>query len=199
MDYTLFYAPHTGSDIALGVLRASGAPHKLVRLSYELTRKGQEPRLKKVNPLSRLPTLVLPNGQVLTESGAILLHLHAAYPKAGLAPKAGTPDYDRFLRILFILTGEIYPCFTFVDDPSEWVSAKSARRPYALAIGKHRKELWKYVESLLAPRGPWALGKKWSGLDLYLAQMTSWRPGPEWFAKSTPRIAAIRRRSQPSS
>jgi GST-like protein len=29
-----------------------------------------------------------------------------------------------------------------------------------------------------------------SALDLFLAVMTRWRPGPAWFAEHTPRLAA---------
>ena len=43
-------------------------------------------RLQKANPLHQVPTLVLPDGTVLTESAAILIHLALAHPRAGLLP-----------------------------------------------------------------------------------------------------------------
>ena len=42
---------------------------------------------------------------------------------------------------------------------------------------------------------PWFLGERFSALDLYLAAMTRWRPGVLWFAKRTPKIAAIAKRA----
>lgn len=191
MSYTLYHAPLCGSQIVLDALKICKAPHRVITLDYEKTAKGKEPRLLKVNPLSRLPTLVLPNKKIMTESGAIILHLAAKYPKAKLTPPAKSADSDLFLRLLFILTGEIYPCFTFKDDPSEWVKPVAARAGYAHAVDIHRKELWKYFESLLPRSGPWALGKRFSAIDLYLASMTLWGPGKKWFEQELPRLAKI--------
>lgn len=195
MTLTLFHAPDTGSQIVYDALVVCRAPFKLVRVDYEKSSRGEDLRLRKANPLSRLPTFVLPNREILTESGAIVLHLDALYPRAGLSPKPLSTDHARFLRLLFILTGEIYPCFTFRDDPSEWVRAKASRAPYAEAINRHRKELWIHFESLMPSRGthrePWAMGRKFTAIDLYLKTMTQWGPGWDWFQRHTPKLARI--------
>jgi GST-like protein len=190
MKYQLFHSPGTGSQIILDALQLCKAPHEVIEVNYEKAAKGKDRRLKKVNPLSRLPTLVLPDQSVLTESGAILLHLAHRYPKAKLAPRAGSKNYDRFLRLLFIITGEIYPCFTFSDDPAEWVESKPAQKQLFESVVKHKAELWKLVDSLLDSKGPHALGKEFSCIDLYLNVMTSWRPGQKWFTKNAKRITA---------
>jgi GST-like protein len=191
MKYVLFHAPHTGSQIVLDALQVCRAPLRLIPVDYEKSSKGKDARLKKANPLSRLPTLVLPNRKIMTESGAILLHLAERYPKAGLSPPPRSADHDLFLRLLFIINGEIYPCFTFRDDPSEWVRPVAARDGFAEAVGKHRKELWIYFQSLLPRTGDWALGKRFSAIDLYLASMTTWGPGQDWFRKETPKLHQI--------
>ena len=41
-----------------------------------------------INPTGQIPTLVLPDGSVLTESAAILIHLADAHPDSGLLPAA---------------------------------------------------------------------------------------------------------------
>jgi GST-like protein len=189
--YTLYTAPYTGGQIIERALKYCRAPYVRINLDYEKTSKGLEPRLKKINPLSRLPTLILPNGTVLTESGAIILHLRQAFPKAGLTPTPGDKNYDLFLRLLFILTGEIYPCFTFMDDPSEWSIDPKSRASYRSAVLKHQKSIWKTFDSLRIKAGPWVLGKTFSALDLYLAEMTYWRPREPWFRKYLPDLAKI--------
>jgi GST-like protein len=35
------------------------------------------------------------------------------------------------------------------------------------------------------------LGTTFSALDLYVAVMNTWRPGPAWFQAECPRLAAI--------
>jgi GST-like protein len=44
-----------------------------------------------VNPLKQVPALVLPGGQVLTESAAILIWLGDSRPDAALSPAAERP------------------------------------------------------------------------------------------------------------
>ena len=56
----------------------------LERLNEEIKR-----RTHVVNPLAQVPTLLLPHGQVLTESAAITLHLADATQSADLVPGPG--------------------------------------------------------------------------------------------------------------
>jgi len=115
-------------------------------------------------------------------------------PKAGLVPKAKDPLLPRFLKTLFLITGEIYPTFTFADLPEEWVSSKKAQDELKTAIGKFRKELWSLIEDETPRRAKWVLGSRFSALDLYVAVMTNWGPGRDWFAGHCPKLAAIARR-----
>lgn len=42
--------------------------------------------LARINPLKQIPTLVTPEGQVLTESAAILIHLGLGFPPPSCSP-----------------------------------------------------------------------------------------------------------------
>ena len=83
---TLYGSRGSGSAAAEMALVASGAPYSLVQASrWEAGLAFDE--LQKLNPLGQIPTLVLGDGTVLTESAAIQLHLALAYPTAGLLPQ----------------------------------------------------------------------------------------------------------------
>ena len=43
-------------------------------------------RVETVNPLRQVPALVLPSGEIVTESAAILIYLADLHPQARLAP-----------------------------------------------------------------------------------------------------------------
>lgn len=43
-----------------------------------------------INPVRKIPALRLPNGEILTESAAILLAIADQHPDAGLLPTAGS-------------------------------------------------------------------------------------------------------------
>ena len=62
-------------------------------------------RIRQYNPLGRVPTLVLDDGEALLESAAILDHLdELAGPERALLPRAGKPRRDA-LRLMSIATG----------------------------------------------------------------------------------------------
>ena len=57
--------------------------------------------------LARVPTLVTPDGEVMTESAAMILHLHDVAPQTGRLPDQ--PERARFLNLLIRLVAAIYP------------------------------------------------------------------------------------------
>ena len=48
-------------------------------------------RVRAVNPLVQIPAVVLPSGEIMTESGAILIWLADAHPGALLGPAIDDP------------------------------------------------------------------------------------------------------------
>src|SRR5690242_16135103 len=63
--------------------------------------------MRRVNPLGRIPSLVLDDGEVLIDSGAILDYLYATVgPARALLPHAGE-SRRQALRVLALATGTI--------------------------------------------------------------------------------------------
>ncbi|MGE0225157.1 MAG: glutathione S-transferase family protein, partial [Acetobacteraceae bacterium] len=66
---------------------------------------GDAEKIAQYNPLSRVPTLVLDDGEALLESGAILDHLdECAGPDRALIPRSG-PERRQALRVIGLATG----------------------------------------------------------------------------------------------
>jgi GST-like protein len=143
--------------------------------------------LRALNPLAQVPTVVMPDGAVMTETAAIVLHVDELVPEAGLLPPPRDPLRREALRWLMFLVSAVYPTFTYGDEPEKWVGdAGPALRD---ATDAHRQALWQQVEG--AVRGPWLLGARFSILDVYVAAMTHWRPRRAWFAAHAPKLFAI--------
>jgi GST-like protein len=187
--YRLFGAKGGGSMIVEAAFARAGLPVEFVDLAWDDV--GWESRtLAPLNPLGQVPTLLLPDGTVMTESAAIVLLLAEQSPAAGLAPAVGHPQRAAFLRWLLFLVSAVYPTFTYGDVPKRWVAGdEAAAKLLRAATDDHRKLLWRYVESRID--GPWFLGATWSALDLYMWPMTFWRPGRDWFAAECPKLHAI--------
>lgn len=144
-------------------------------------------RLVQVNPLGQVPTLVMPDGSIMTESAAIVLHLDELYPKAGLLPPAGDPLRREALRWLVFLVANVYPTFTYGDHPEKFIG--DAGPLLGEATHAYRQKLWKQLETVA--KGPWFLGDTRSILDVYVSVMSRWRPRREWFASECPKLHEI--------
>jgi len=140
-----------------------------------------------------VPTLVLPGGEVMTESAAITLHLADVAQSAALVPAPGEAERPKFLRWLVFLVTNIYPTFTYIDDPTRFAPAAAADE-FAANVARYRESLWAMVEDEAGEE--WFLGRRFSALDIYLAVMTRWRPRRAWFAEHCPKLHAIALRAE---
>ena len=191
-SYALFSVPGWGSALAEAMLALCSAPVAIEDVTGFDRPGAARDRLLRVNSLGQLPTLVLPDGTVMTESAAIALLLSEHYPQAGLAPAAGMSLRPNFLRRLIWIAANVYPTFTYGDYPERWVGADA--RSLKTATDTYRERLWREFESEVS-EGSWALGTTFSALDVYVAVMTHWRPGRAWFAEQCPRLRAIAARA----
>ena len=145
-------------------------------------------KLAEINPLAQYPTLILPDGQVMTESAAITLHLADAAASSELVPAADDPTRPRFLRWLVFIVANIYPTFTYADVPERFVPGATAAKGFRAKIDDYQKSLWRMVEA--EAKAPWFLGERFSALDIYFCAMTRWRPRRPWFEENAPKVLA---------
>ena len=186
--YRLFAWPGWGSALVEAMLALCDVTPEIEDVTgFDRPGPARE-RLTAVNPLAQVPTLILPNGEVMTESAAIALLLAERHPHSGLAPGVDSPDRARFLRWLVWLVANIYPTFTFGDYPERWVDAETGR--LRQAVYRRREDLWRQLERSIGS-GEWVLGERFSALDLYISVMTRWRPRRAWFAENCPSLHAI--------
>lgn len=185
----LFRRAGWGSALVEYQLAWYNQPYDVEEVDDLFQSEGARAAVRTWNPVAQIPTLILDDGTVLTESAAITLWLAERIGSQELVPSPGAPERAAFLRWLVFLVANIYPCFTFADDPARFVSVAEAQKPFREAVNAHENRLWESVEA--AASTPWFLGDRFSALDIYIAVMTKWRPGRAWFARETPRLHAI--------
>lgn len=176
-----------GSALAEGALDWAGVDFDFVDVEGFDSPGPARDRLLAVNPLGRVPTLILPNGGVLSESAAIVLHLADLHPEAGLAPAIGEPLRPAFLNRLAWFVSALYPTFTYRDYPERW--APAAAEQLIERVDAFRQSLWRQFEDEV--EGPWVLGPTPSALDLYVTAFSHWRPRRKWLAEHCPKLHAI--------
>lgn len=172
-----------GSVLAEASLILAGVSFEREEVDYE----HPTPAFLALNPLGQVPTIVMDDGSIMTETAAFAIWLDGEHPRAKLLPPTGDPARAQALRWLVYFVAAIYPTFTFGDQPEKFVGDAGER--LRASSNARREACWRQVEA--AAKGPWFLGERFSILDVYISTMTLWRPRREWFAEHAPKLHAI--------
>jgi len=128
--YTLYGTDESGSCMIEIALQRCAVPWHRVDASSWQDGEGSD-ALARINPLKQIPTLVTPNGQVLTESAAILIHLGLEYPKAELL--AG--DRAQILRGLLYIAANCYSASSTTRNAGWVMPMRRSKRNWSAAHG----------------------------------------------------------------
>lgn len=184
----------SGSATTELTLAEIGAPVEIRDVSLDKeAQRGDDYR--SVNAQRKLPTLLTADGEVLTESSAILLTLNERHPDCGLLPAADHPGRAQGIRWLMFVATELYPLIEIIDYPERFQpEGQSMTNDRRESIREHVRTLWKQrwsiVERSVSGDG-WFLGSGFSLLDIYVAVVSRWGQLGEWRPDHLPQIEAI--------
>ena len=119
--------------------------------------------MRKINPLGRVPSLILDDGEVLIDSAAILDHLDEVAGRARALMTADGAERRRALHITAIATGAL--------DKAIALSFERLLRPKATQhppfIARNLEQLRSALDALEAvPKSPWVLGAHLTHADI---------------------------------
>ena len=189
---TLYGAQASGSIAVEAALTLLGVPYTLVEGATWVEQAARE-RVAPVNPMQQIPTLVLPGGEIMTESAAILIYLADAHAHAGLAPTPSDPRRRQFLRWMVYVSSAIYSLHWIKPDVGRIGAPQSARASVVDAVHERIAFCWSNMDAQLAP-GRYLLGDKLTVLDLYVAVVSRFGPWRERFYEVAPRMTPVVRR-----
>jgi glutathione S-transferase len=142
-----------------------------------------------LNPLGKMPTLQTDDGELITESVAILVTLDERHRDAGLLPAPGTPNRARALRWMSYVASELYPIVEALDHPERFGPSEvtDAIKQRAQARWLQR---WQVVEDAL-DGSPHVVATGFSAADLYVGALSRWDMEPSWRATHLPKVETI--------
>jgi len=188
MGYRLYGDLGSGAFSAEAALAEVGAPYQFELISLEKNEQ-KAPQFLSLNPSGKIPALRLPEGEIVTESLAILLTLADHFPQSGLLPAQAGPARANAYRWLAFMASEIYPFVEIVDYPQRFVpEGDAAGALREVARGRVRERLL-LIERVLA--GPYLLAGGFSLLDIYAAMFSRWSVGKDWRRANLPRLTAL--------
>lgn len=188
-NYLLFGSRRSGSLIVELALAEIGCAYTVQDIDLEVEAQREE-SYAAVNPQCKVPTLVTPHGETLTESAAILLTLDDRYPDACLLPPTGSKARAEALRWLLFVATELYPIVEINDYPERFVCTPKqalATRERAREIWRHR---WVLVEEHIAGN-PYLLPWGFSASDIYIAVVSRWAQQESWRSTHIPKVERL--------
>jgi glutathione S-transferase len=148
-------------------LREAGLPFELIRVDGATHKTEGGADFLAINPKGYVPALQLDDGQVLTETAAVLQYVADLAPQARLAPPAGSLMRYRLMEWLSFINSEVHKGFLPLYSPE----ANDAVRDFA------RDRLVKRLEYLQGVvRAPHLLGGEFTVADAYLFTVLGWCP-----------------------
>lgn len=182
MSVVLYGSQSTASLVVHWLLLELGIEHELHQLDFD-RREQKSADYLALNPAGRVPTLVL-DGQVLTESAAIAMHLADLHPAAGLAPLPGSPargDYYRWICFCVYTLMPAYRAWFYPEEPAGEANVAEVKQRARLQL----EAAWQQMADHLQAHGPYVLGERASVVDFLLTMLMRWsrnmpRPTDQW-------------------
>lgn len=194
-SWTLYGADGSGSAAVEVALDWAGVRwERVVAASWE-PGPGFE-ALKLVNPLGQIPTLVLPDGTVMSESAAILIHLGLAHPRSGLLP-AQASARARCLRGLVYVAANCYAAIGVVDFPERWLDGRpraATRERLRQGARARLHGLWDEFADQFGGDAPFLGGAAPDALDLLATVVSKWSGTRQHLATSRPAFLKLLKR-----
>jgi GST-like protein len=197
--YTVYGFKGTGSAAAEMGLRVAGVDYRVVDVaSWEPGSAIDE--LRRANPLAQIPTLVLPDGSVLTESAAILIHLGLA-SKPGVLLPADERARAQAIRGLVYIPANCYCCITIIDYPERFTTATDKASLDAVRAGTRERlhKHWDIFADTFAA-SPFLNGETPGALDILSAVVSRWSGARQHLMDHRPAFSELLQRieSHPS-
>lgn len=191
-QFALYGAAASGSVAVEAALTLLNIPFKLIEGATWASETARE-RVGEQNAMRQIPTIVMPSGEILTESAGILVYLADAYPEARLSPGLDEPARRQFLRWMFFVSSAIYSLHWIKPDVGRIGAPQSARDNVVHAVHERIAFCWRTMDAQVNP-GEYLLGNDLSVLDLYVATVSRFGPWRDRFYVEAPRMTpAIRR------
>jgi len=189
---TIYGAPGFGSVAVEAALTLLGVPYEAVDIAAD-NPDAFLAAAAAVNPLKQVPALVLPSGELMTESAAMLIWLADQHPEARMAPGLDDPKRAQFLRWMVYIPAAIYSMFWVRDVPARLAADAEAEKVIMARTAERIAECWRLMDEQVSP-GRFILGDDLSVLDLYVTMVSRWAPRRRRFYEVAPKMSEVVRR-----
>ncbi len=170
--YKLYDWNQTGGTAVRAVLAELEITYDLVEIDIRSDAQFTD-EYTRINPRQQVPSLELPDGSILTENTAILMHLADTHPGANLVPSCGSVERAQINRWLSFFAINVYEAEYRRIKPERYTTDPSNAQGIADAATALVKRHYDIFEGAMG-NGPYFLGDWFSILDIYVWMLVQW-------------------------
>ncbi len=186
---TLYGAAGSGSAAVEAALVQCGADYRVVTAAtWEAGSALDE--LRRVNPLQQIPTLVLADGSVLTESAAILIHLGLTHPASNLLPSDPAARAQAIRGLVFI-AANCYAAIGVIDYPERWCADAGATESLRSGARARLHHCWDVFADTFGAPQPFFGGAAPGAQDIHAAVVSRWSGARAHLKRVRPALHAL--------
>lgn len=188
--YQLFGHRQSGSSAVEIALSLCGVPYRRVD-TYSTEDNEAAKALEALNPHKQVPTLQLPDGSVLTEAAAILIHLGLTFAPSKLLPE-DPMQRAQAIRGLVYIAANCYTPIGIIDFPERWLTEADEATRQQLVSGTTQRlyRNWALFADQFAAH-PFLSGAEPGALDILAAVITKWVGTREAMLDRRPEFHAV--------
>ena len=188
--YTLHWSADSGAFAPHAMLSEVGADFQLVEVNLG-SNQHYTPEFLAINPRAQVPVLTLPDGTLMTESVAMMMHLADCHPESGLMPGLGKTERAIAYRWLLFGAVNLYETGCRIGDTHHYSENESDYEGIrAKALGDLDR-YWDMVAEAVG-EGPFLLGERCSVADICFLMLSQWHPDLDGLSARHPSLTTLR-------
>jgi glutathione S-transferase len=172
--HVLHTSPRTGGLAVQAVLEAAGAHYRLAEVDCEAGQHRSAEFLK-LNPLGQVPVLELPDGLVMTETAAMVIHLADSLAPGRLAPHGAAPERPVYLRWLVFMAVNLYTANLRAYYPDRYTPDPAGAQGVKQSALDHLNLQFAIVDQAIGANR-FLVANVFSAADPYLVMLVHWHP-----------------------
>ena len=144
---------------------------------------------RKINPRQQLPALMLPDGSIMTEGAAMLLHIGDAFPATGLVPKPGSSARAQHDRWLLFFAVNLYEGELRQLKPEKYTAEAAGAAGVKAAADAYVERHFQIYNDVLG-NGPYLFKDQFTMIDIYVWMLAQWME-QRWLEKYCPKVKRL--------
>ncbi len=189
----LFYTNGTIAIAPAIALVEAGLEHDLSRLDFANAAQTK-PEYLAINPKGRVPALVLEDGTVLTETGALLDYIAAIAPAANLVP-AAPAEAAHMRSVMYYLASTVHVAHAHKMRGTRWADKEESIADMKAKVPETMAACADFIEAECL-RGDYVCGDAFTVADAYMFVVCNWFAGDGVTVSDYPKITGFMARME---